>query len=1323
MNSNFDFLAQYWPDISQLGKAAESYLYLDPNTCISKLDLLSERLVSEIFLLEKIPIAPNSTHSARIKILQRSQLIPRKVADILFAIQKARNEAVHQGPDNPKKAKTLLQMAYNISVWFMRVYGDRTYDPREYVEPKDHSNEKNFAESLCTQEEKHRAISEHIVATQTASLKLSIEDRIKLASDASDKMELSKAETEYLINEQVRLDISIVPVVNYALQQNKLPIIQSLSIINNSDGEIRDIELRITASPEFALPFITSISYIPANSTYEVKNVSLILNAEYLVGLTEKITGNLHFSLLYNEKPLYAEDIEITALAFHQWHGYAIYPELLVAFVTPNHPEITKLNARAADFLEKWTGDPSLDAYQTQNPDRVKKQAAAVFAALREQNIIYAAPPASFEKIGQRVRLCDAVLNQKMGTCLDLTLLYAACLESLGLHPILILTRGHIFAGVWLDDHSFPESVQDDATVITKRLASGIKEMMVIECTMFTSGKNATFDDACRFAEGELIGEDPVECIIDVTRARLTGITPLPNRILTENGWHIERNSLAKKNLTVAPNNVGERLTIQDTDKNEFSKIALWERKLLDLGLRNSLINMRISSTLIPLLSSSLDDLDDELADGKEFKIYSLPIDWPVPKSHFSLETMHDLGEQTEVISSEFSNKRLRSIYSEEELAAKLSKLYRAAKTSLEENGANTLYLALGLLRWYETPRSEKPRYAPVVLIPVEIVRKYAGQRYVLRIRDDDPQMNITMLEKLKQDFHIVVDGLDSLPLDGHGVDTRTIFTRLRKAIMDQTKWEVLESAYLGIFSFSQFVMWNDVRNHRDELEQNKIVKSLINGQLAWNAEDMVINDRVPEDGVLLPLPADASQLYAIEAATKGESFVLHGPPGTGKSQTITALIANALAEGKTVLFVAEKMAALEVVQKRLKIIGIDPFCLELHSNKSKKRNVLEKLEQTTLITKYKSQQKYAEQADHIAILRKNLDSYAISLHKPLHCGETLSNLINSYEEYSNASDLFNFSFSFAKGIGPTKIESLNILVERLVAAAKECGHPHNHPLGIVQCKNYSQQIRVALPDFLEKYKTVLTSLEIASTELCTSLGQSSSIYFADLEKLASHSKQITSDLEFYSESLYKKQNCGLSLYELLSRYEECADISDICSFSPKFAKSITETEFERKNEILRQLVSVAKEIGYPHPNPLAFVGIKEPSPELHQSLPILVAAYKTVLETLSNACEDFATTIGKTTPHKHQDIQELVSIAELFGLWSNYPSAWADAPNTKNYLSDVCEMARYYLDLRRKYEDISKTWDEVSSLKMEKHSAVSSRQFHLDGLFRRYSV
>ena len=886
----------------------------------------------------------------------------------------------------------------------------------------------------------------------------------------------------------VQLELSALQTVNFALQHNKVPLIRSVNIINTADAPLEHVELHITSSPAFCLPFSKHFDFISPGCTYSAGRIDLKLDGAYLAGLTEKVPGLLTVELRKDDVVLCAQTVEMTALAYDEWHGYGFYPELLSAFVTPNHPAMVPITAKAAELLQKWTTDPSLDAYQTQDPNRVLAQAAAVYAALQEQNIVYAVPPASFEPAGQRVRLCDTVLQQKMGTCLDLSLLYAGCLEAIGLHPILLIKPGHIFAGVWLEDLTFPEAVQDDVSLVTKRLTHGINELAVVECTAFAAGKHLDFDEARAAAQQQLSGAGSMEYIIDVHRARLSGISPLPQRIHRDGGWEVVRPTVKERDLSAAPKAIDYTSHVEAAAE-VMTKKTQWERKLLDLGLRNNLINMRLARSTVPVLTSSIDELENHLASGSDFTILCRPNDYRTAEKP-TFETMHDLQGNEELIQSEFKNKRLRSTLTENELAKALKELYRSAKTSLEENGANTLYLALGLLRWYETERSTKARYAPIVLLPVEMVRKSAKVGYVIRLRDDEPQINVTMLEKLKQDHRIIVSGLDPLPMDEHGIDLRRVFTIMRKAIMNQPKWDVLESAYLGIFSFSQFVMWNDIRNRSDELAKNKIVRSLMDGKLSWEPYDMTIGDSVPEDGVFLPMAADASQLFAIEAANMGKSFVLHGPPGTGKSQTITTLIANALAQGKTVLFVAEKMAALEVVQRRLSKIGLGPFCLELHSNKSKKRDVLEQLRQATEVTKNTSAEAYAAKAEEIAKVRAELNQYADSLHAQRNSGMTLFELVNRYEENAAAPDIAPFSPDYARSRTAAQLTAQDTLTERLVAAARSVGHPHDHPLQHISRTEYSQQIRQTLPAALQAYESAIEELTAALTGFADSAGE-----------------------------------------------------------------------------------------------------------------------------------------------------------------------------------------------------------------------------------------
>ncbi len=904
---------------------------------------------------------------------------------------------------------------------------------------------------------------------------------------------------------RVHLKIELTSVINYALQQNRIPVIREILICNNSTDDIENAVVKLRCEPEFVCSAQMNVASIPAGASFSLSGFQPQINASFLAELTERMIGRLDIALEGNQgEVLAACQYEITALAFDEWHGTAFYPELLCAFVTPNHPEAIKITARSAQLLGNWSGDPSLNAYQTQDPNRVLMQAAAVYGALQEANIIYSVPPASFERIGQRVRLCDAVIQQKLGTCLDLTLFYATCLEAIGLHPILLLQQGHIFAGVWLENRSFSETVENDPSLITKRIAEGVNEIAVVECTALVAGKNMSFDEAMAAAVSKLRDPDPLEYIIDVSRSRLSGIRPLPLRIQSETGWKIETQKRSEKELTRIPESLGEIIHVDETStKKTWSKMLQWERKLLDLSLRNTLINLRWSQSVIPILCESLSDLEDALADGEEYGISPRPSEWVLPEEQRrSIERLTDLGDFRDLIKVEFQNKRLRSFLSEGELSRAIVNVYRASKSSLEENGANTLYLAIGFLRWYETPTSQKPRYAPLILLPIEIVRKSALKGYVIRIRDEEPQMNITLLQMIAQDFGIQIQGLDPLPLDAMGIDLRTVFTVMRKAVMNQPRWDVIGAAFLGIFSFSQFVMWNDIRNRSEDLQKNKIVRSLMDGRLSWHARELESDERVPEGDTLLPIPMDASQLHAIRAAAEGQSFVLHGPPGTGKSQTITAIIANALAKGKSVLFVAEKMAALSVVQQRLKNIGIGPFCLELHSNKSNKRDVLNQLNEAAQVAKQNVPSAWLKKAEQTAQLRGELDVYAQALHKEQKCGLSLFAMIGSYTNYTECSETIDFSPKFAESLDEDRMQKQQMMLDRLIAAARLIGHPCHHPLRNVGRSVYTQQIKSELPQKLDAYMSALEKLSDVGMLLTQKLKQPTPLIFSDWERI-----------------------------------------------------------------------------------------------------------------------------------------------------------------------------------------------------------------------------
>ena len=787
----------------------------------------------------------------------------------------------------------------------------------------------------------------------------------------------------------MNLEVQVVhvPVVNFAMQQNHVPVIREIVLKNTGEEDIKGLCVQISFEPDFAGSCQLHIESIAPGSEEQLSAIPIQLSTFFLSQLTERLLGHIHVEISTNEHLLFSESYEMSLLAFDQWGGISVLPEMLAAFVTPNHSVIAPIIKRASEILGDWTGFPALDEYQTRDPNRVKKQMAAIYEAIAEQQIAYCSVPASFEESGQRVRLYDDILSYKLANCLDMSLLYAGCLEAIGIHPLVVVVKGHAFAGGWLISDSFPDSVNDDVSLLTKRAAEGINEVLLLEATCMNAGMPQPFDAAVASANDKLKDTDNFLLFIDVVRARNAQIRPLPLRVIRDGKIEIEDQTPTERDLT-APSALSATDIIPNIDQVNVGKQTIWERKLLDLSLRNNLLNTRITRNTLQLISVRIGELEDALADGQEFQILERPQDWDNPLMSAGIyQALHASDPIIDLVKSELKQRRLRAYLTDEALRRSMTHLYRSSRLALEENGANTLYLALGLLKWLETPNSTRPRFAPILLLPIEIVRKSAAKGYVIRSRDEDTMLNITLLEMLRQYFGIQIGGLDPLPRDESGVDVSLIFNTIRRAIMIQKGWDVEEQAIIGNFSFSKFIMWNDIHNNADKLCRNKIVASLMSGKVEWTedadeSEYVDLDEAYPAGEITLPIGADSSQFEAICAAVDDKSFILHGPPGTGKSQTITNIIANALYKGKKVLFVAEKMAALQVVQRRLETIGIAPFCLELHSNKTKKSSVLEQLKRTTEVVKRKSNEGYRIEAEQINMLRRELNDYVHILHK-----------------------------------------------------------------------------------------------------------------------------------------------------------------------------------------------------------------------------------------------------------------------------------------------------------------------------------------------------
>jgi len=307
-------------------------------------------------------------------------------------------------------------------------------------------------------------------------------------------------------------------------------------------------------------------------------------------------------------------------------------------------------------------------------------------------------------------------------------------------------------------------------------------------------------------------------------------------------------------------------------------------------------------------------------------------------------------GEQTKGGPANTANS-LATPYTREVLAQRLLATWHDAWLSIQERGCNTLFLALGMLRWRESDDAQEDRFAPLVLVPVRLDRRSARSGWSLMAGDEDPGPNISLIEKMKE-FGITGPEPEDLDTaEGYAA----YLDRWRAAIQDRPTWSV-EGDHLGLafFSFARFLMWRDLNPAQWPADHqpgdHPILRSLFADGFRRPAEgdsEAGLDERRPPGTAMEILDCDSSQAQAIARVASGQHLVIHGPPGTGKSQTIANLIADAVAGGKRVLFVAEKLAALDVVKRRLDQCGVGAVCLELHSDKANKRAVIEELRST----------------------------------------------------------------------------------------------------------------------------------------------------------------------------------------------------------------------------------------------------------------------------------------------------------------------------------------------------------------------------------------
>ena len=508
------------------------------------------------------------------------------------------------------------------------------------------------------------------------------------------------------------------------------------------------------------------------------------------------------------------------------------------------------------------------------------------------------------------------------------------------------------------------------------------------------------------------------------------------------------------------------------------NKLRAWGNQLLDTGKRNNLVNFKdTKGSTAEVVAPDFVTLFSKAEHAAEFEVY--PVDEKLKSKEVGTE-----GEPQPLTRAEFIDayagklkKRQILIFNEagQPLQA-LKNISKKAQTAMEETGINIAYMAFGFVHWAEKENPTQVLRAPVLLVPITIRNDSPLSPYYIKVTDD-VLVNPTFSFKLKHEYGV------GLPDFDEDESLEEYWNKLSEVLF-KLRWWADKTCKIGLFSFQKINMYEDLKENIEQVAQNENVCALLG-----EADTRLDDERVPGIDLLSlcnVVDADSSQAEAIARAKAGGSFVLQGPPGTGKSQTITNIIAECIGDGKTVLFVSEKLAALNVVHDKLKKAGLAEFCLELHSHKANKRQVIDEFYTTLNLQK----SRVADSAEKILRGKreatKKLDGYANELHyvRPT-IEKSLYQLFELCAKYKDAPDV-EFLIPNLTQKGEEYIEKAEIELDRYAELTKLVGEDyHQNPWYGYFPESTAYQSRTQLNGDLFSASSYIRKLQ----ELCQKVG------------------------------------------------------------------------------------------------------------------------------------------------------------------------------------------------------------------------------------------
>ncbi len=906
--------------------------------------------------------------------------------------------------------------------------------------------------------------------------------------------------------------------ITYATAFNGKSVVDFVKIHSISDHEIQDsiVEIWITAqgnavSAKWARA-IGSISGEPI----VFDDIRLDFDSQVLMQQRDSQVGEFRVAITDDKGNRDELFWNVTINSPDSWINQQGREVNLAAFSQPQHPKIREILTAAEAVLVSEGITPSWGGYQ--DGPMLRPHIQAIYKAAQQLNITYSNPPASWDLPGQRIRSVGQILEEGVATCLDSAMLFASCIENIGVYPVVSVIPGHAFVGYWT-----PKLLEDREDVVPSKTLSELADFINLvdlgyieffETTRICQGAHSDYETAVSDIRARMAGQNVLTTnvqssyVVDIVACRLSGpmrILPLPVRFVSEGGsiQVIEYTPVTTNTglLRQAFSDSGQKGSLVGAASLDAPPVVRkWMDSLLDLSLRNPLISFRETQNTLPVLTvpNCLGLIEDKLQLGQSFKIEPNLFETASKVGRGGSANLRDErgnvkpGVQLDkgftlenYVSDRLSKDTLISNYSPEKTVSALRKLSSVAKTFQEETGSNGLFLAIGSLVW--DPKDRDQVRSPLILLPVKITSKNRAREFELSLdTSSEVTPNYSLALKLLRDENINLENLVNLVSDDNGIDIQGTFEHVRNALRDSkiANFRVDEDAALAMFNFSTYRLWKDLADNWKRFVVNShLLKHLVenpNGEFVGQIDEVseaALNDIVGGT----PISADASQALAVHEALAGKTFILQGPPGTGKSQTITNLLATALSSGKKVLFVAEKKDALDVVKDRLDSVGIGALSLDLHDKGMSPKAVREQLLGVVDISVDVDDPGFEDAVRTFKSSSDPLVRYRSKLHEVGEFGESLYSAVDRWLASSYPGDA-ELPVSVVQKISIAQKPEVEALLKKIAEHGASTGSASQNPWSL------SSREGNLLPDELAKIGEVVRQLVDAKARLNQSL-------------------------------------------------------------------------------------------------------------------------------------------------------------------------------------------------------------------------------------------